>query len=81
MKHIIFKAIAIGFGIGFVKGILDETVFKKQRERKAAEEARFEKETNEFTENLVKDAFPVPDFLADIDIDNMFGDVFEDLGL
>lgn len=81
MKRIIFKAIAIGLGIGFVKGILNETVFKKQREREAAEKARFEKDINEFTENLVKDAFPVPDFLADIDIDNMFGDVFEDLGL
>lgn len=81
MKHIIFKAIAIGFVIGLGKSILDETVFKKQREREAAEEARFEKEINEFTENLVKDAFPVPDFLADIDIDNMFGDIFEDLGL
>ena len=81
MKRIIFKAIAIGLGIGFIKGILNETVFKKQREREAAEKARLEKDINEFTENLVKDAFPVPDFLADIDIDNMFGDVFEDLGL
>ena len=78
MKGIIIKGIAIGLGFGIAKAILDETVLKKWREE-AAEEARFEEEINKFCEDLVRDAFPAPDFLSELDIDHMVD--FKDLEL
>ena len=79
MKHAFLKAIAIGAGIGFIKALLNETVFKERREREAAEEAKIKKEMDDFAKSLVNEAFPAPDFLADLSIDDATD--FEDLEL